>query len=287
MKIVIVLFLSYFILNAGVNHHVLIGGRAGYQLQFYNSDVLGDFIDNFNNQINRKIHSKNDGEELEKPDLFNGFFLEYSIYKYLDKSSDYMKMYDISCQFDFQSREDIWSFNYENVLGQSLERYYDYTYWSFSGDFSYGISPIKNIILSVGGGIGFERFDIKTGLNIKHLPDNVSKKDAYDFENNYFSIDNPNSQEPEWTTHTDSTSIQNGTFEGMGVSLKSYVKGEYFFTNNIAAEMVLGYKFSYIGRLEDSSGEKLRKNQDSQSLMDLSSNVYFLRFGLNYYFLME
>ncbi len=275
-------------LNAMGSYHVLVGGKAGYQFSKFDSKQLDNFFDNFNEQENRKIHSEENGSKLEAPTSYNGFYIEYSIYKYLDKKSLIMLSYDLSCYFDYQKDERSWDFYYENIPEFECSRHYDSRTWSLGVDYSLGISPIKNYIISLGTGISYERFDLKTYLSIpRNLPSGITKSNVLDYENNFFTMDDPNSNEDPFTTHADSTSMQNGTFETNGGSIKVNLKNEYFINNNIAINLDLNYKFTYYGRLKNDDDEKLRESQDSQKNMKLYGFSYFVRFGLSYYFLME
>lgn len=275
-------------LSAAGSYHVLIGGKAGYQMKMLGSSQLDSFVDNFNSQINRKLHSDNDGSPLEKPDFFHGYYFEYSIYKYLNKESQYLWSSDLSCGFDYQSNKESWEFFYQNIPDYKCSRDFETTHWSLGVDYSMGISPYKNLILSGGAGLSYEKYQFDSKLSTPSiLPSGVDISDVQDFENNRFTMDDPESQGDPFTTHTDSTSMQNGNFTGNGFGVKLNLKGEYFFTNNLAMDLSLNYKFSYFGNLRNDDKDKLRESQDSQDPMDLLTNSYFIRVGINYYFLTE
>ena len=262
--------------HSAVYYYLLSGGEAGYQFTSFHSKSINNMIKKYNETGQRASWNTPGGSKLGKQmkelNFFNGFYLKYNFYKYLDKSNAYLNSYQFSAGFEKNWAETKSEFN----CGDDKKGYrnYDFSFYSLTFDYEYGFSPLKNLILSGETGVGFDNFNITSRL----MSSNISKTEALEWERERVLED----------TNNDSLQVQDGDYSGNGLSVKVGAKAEYFFNNNFSSTISIAYKYSHISKLKNDDNKEFRESEmiDSKTL-ELNTNSSFIRFGLTYYFLLE
>ena len=277
-SLILIILLVITMQNAysAIYYHLLSGGEAGYQFTSFHSAPINDMIKKYNETGQRASWDTPGGSKLgnqmEELNFFNGFYLKYNFYKYLDKSSTYLNSYQFSAGFEKNWAETKSEFN----CGDDKKGYrnYDFSFYSLTFDYEYGFSPLKNLILSGEVGIGFDNFNITSSLT----SNNFSKTEALKWERERILEDSNN----------DSLQVQDGDYSGNGLSIKIGTKTEYFFNNNLSSIISVAYKYSYVNKLKNDNNKEFRESEmlDSKTL-ELNANSFFIKFGFAYYFLLE
>ena len=274
--ILVLLFISTGIIfnqksNAAVYFHLLHGFEGGYKFSMINSSNLDNMIEKYNNYELRQNWCDDGYKYMDYFNLMNGFYIRYNLYKYLDKRDKPLSSYQFSGEFtrSYGTSESYFDYQFETAY-----RNFNYMHSSLMVNFTYGFSFSKNLLTYLELGVGFDTFSIESELI---APSNFNHQDVLDFENEHF------------TSNTDSTQIQNGTFAGSGYSIKLEMKNEYFITNSFTIDLGLGMKFMDIGELwkDDNKNLFFRKSQDENEEFLYSAFEFSIKLGLGYYFILQ
>lgn len=270
----LILLIATIELNGSVLYHILSGIEVGYNYKIPFSKPIDDMVTHFNNVEKRKILEGRGVEKLEDYTSSQGYFIRYSIYKYLDKRTDILTSYEVTAELEVNNSTIGSDFDYLLNPDYKCTREYEIEYSSVMLIGGYGMSPYKDLLISANLGLGFDNFRINSKLNAPSSSQ-FTKQDVLDYENENF------------TTNTPETRMQNGKFKDYGFSVKAELKSEYFISRRLSASLYGNYKYSYIGEIDDEDGVEFRKNQDSESPIKIDFHEIRVGIGLAYYFVME
>jgi len=266
------LFICYNNSQAAAYFHLISGGGGGYQFSYLNSNAMDNFISAYNNQENRKLWNGVNGSQMTDLSFMHGYYLRYAFYKYVDKTGSMLTSYQISGEFEnsYSTAESWFSYKYEQV-----DRNLEFSANSVMLSFAYGFNPWDRLLLYGEAGIGYDHFSVNSVLSV---PGNLTRTEVIKAENDLFNTENIRAK--------NNLKIQDGHFSGHGISLKSEIRGEYFITPQLEADLSISGKYIYIDRLKNDK-ENLRSTQFSENPLVFESMQYAARLGLSYYFVLE
>lgn len=270
--LLIILLTSYISGHAAAYFHLISGGGGGYQFSYLHAPAVDNFISAYNNQENRKLWNGVNGSQMTDFDLMHGYYLRYAFYKYVDKTGAMLTSYQISGEFEnsYSTAESWFSYKYENI-----NRNLEFSTNSVMLSFAYGFNPWDRLLIYGEAGIGYDHFSVNSALSV---PDNLTRAEVIKAENDLFNTENIRAK--------NNLKIQDGHFSGHGISLKSEIRGEYFITPQLEADLSISGKYIYIDRLKKDK-ENLRSTQFSENSLVFESMQYAARLGLSYYFVLE